>query len=123
MPFRRLSDGRVEVPLSYETNDGRLLMFLRHKIASVDVKCSYGDYISVTMTVRDETGAPVPARLPVEVRVFDAAGQELDGAGYACAEGGVCKLAVRKNRNDAPGGYRIVCRDRASGVVSCSRAE
>lgn len=123
VPFRRLDGGHVEVPLSYETNDGRLLMFLRHKIASVDVKCSCGDYISVTMTVRDETGAPVPARLPVEIRVFDAAGQELDGAGYACAEGGVCKLAVRKNLNDAPGGYRIVCRDRASGIVSCSRAE
>jgi uncharacterized protein YfaS (alpha-2-macroglobulin family) len=77
-----------------------------------------GDEITVTMSVRDETGMPVPARLPVEIRVFDATGHELDGAGYVCAEGGVCTLVVRTNLNDPPGGYRIVCRDRASGIVS-----
>ena len=120
VPFKRLADGRVEVPLSYETNDGRLLMFLKHRIANVDVACCRrGDDVCVTMTVRDETGVPVPARLPVEIRVFDSAGQELDGAGYACAEDGICKLVVRTNLNDPPGGYRVVCRDRASGVVSC----
>ena len=107
----------MEVPLSYKTNDGRLLMFLKHRIADVEVKCSCGDSIAVTMTVRDETGAPVPARLPVEIRIFDAAGQELDGAGYACAEDGVCKLTICTNLNDPPGGYHVVCRDRASGIV------
>ena len=45
---------------------------------------------------------------------------ELDGAGYACAKDGVCKLTVRTNINDAPGGYRVVCRDRASGLA-CER--
>ena len=69
------------------------------------------------MTVCDDTGRPVPARLPVEIRVFDAAGAELDGAGFACAEDGVCTLTVRTNVNDAPGDYRVVCRDRASGIV------
>jgi len=54
----------------------------------------------------------------VEVRVYDAAGRELDGAGYACAAGGTCRLSVRTNLNDAPGAYRIVCRDRASGLMS-----
>lgn len=119
LPFRRLADGRVEVPISYETNDGRLLLFLEHRIAKVEVACCRrGCDICVTMTVRDEAGALVPARLPVEIRIFDAAGQELDGAGYVCAEGGVCKLAVRTNLNDPPGGYHVVCRGRASGIVS-----
>ena len=123
------------MPLSYETNDGRLLLFLKHRITSVDVSVAPtkrahwwsfkktlcvepGDEITVTMSVRDETGMPVPARLPVEIRVFDATGHELDGAGYVCAEGGVCTLVVRTNLNDPPGGYRIVCRDHASGIVS-----
>ena len=121
VPFRRLKDGRVEVPLSYETNDGRLLMFLKRRIASVQMNALWtgkpGGEIAITMTVCDETGAPVPARLPVEIHVYDAAGIELDGAGYACAEDGVCKLTVRTNLNDAPGEYRVVCRDRASGIV------
>ena len=132
--FSRTTDGRIEVPLSFETNDGRLLMFLERKIASVNVEVAPacrehwwsvrktpciapGDNISVKMTVCDDTGRPVPARLPVEIRVFDAAGAELDGAGFACAEDGVCTLTVRTNVNDAPGDYRVVCRDRASGIV------
>ena len=82
-----------------------------------DVKVSPEDEIAITMTIRDESGAPVPARLPVEIRVYDAAGAELDGAGFACADGGVCTLTVRTNLNDAPGGYRVVCRDRASGIA------
>ena len=139
VPFTRTAGGRVEVPLSYETNDGRLLMFLEHPIDKVEVDCSKGtgngekgtesnrqtvkpsnckgDFIAVTMTVRDTAGRPVPARLPVEIRVYDAAGRELDGAGFACAEDGVCTLAVPTNLNDAPGGYRVICRDRASGLV------
>ena len=124
VPFTRKSDGRIEVPLSYDTNDGRLLMFLQRPISSVDVECrmsdvkiSPGDDITITMTIRDESGVPVPARLPVEIHVFDAVGAELDGAGFACAEGGVCKLTVRTNLNDAPGDYRVVCRDRASGLA------
>ena len=76
-----------------------------------------GDALSVKMTVRDAAGEPVQALLPVEIRVYDAAGRELDGAGYACATDGVCRLSVRTNLNDAPGAYRVVCRDRASGIV------
>jgi hypothetical protein len=124
--FSRTADGRVEVPLSFDTNDGRLLVFLERKIAAVKVECSAADRpqpprqagdITVSMTVCDDAGRPVPARLPVEIRVFDAAGAELDGAGFACAEDGVCTLAVRTNLNDAPGDYRVVCRDRASGIT------
>ncbi|MBR2837656.1 MAG: hypothetical protein IKE55_02630 [Kiritimatiellae bacterium] len=124
--FSRTADGRVEVPLSFDTNDGRLLVFLERKIAAVKVECSAADRpqpprqagdITVSMTVCDDAGRPVPARLPVEIRVFDSAGAELDGAGFACAEDGVCTLAVRTNLNDAPGDYRVVCRDRASGIT------
>ena len=116
--FARKADGRLAVSLSYDTNDGRLLVFLPRKIASVAADVAkIGDALNVTMTVRDAAGEPVPALLPVEIRVYDAAGRELDGAGYACAKDGVCRLSVRTNLNDAPGAYRVVCRDRASGIV------
>ena len=132
--FSRRPDGRVEVPLDYDTNDGRLLVFLERRIASVKVEVSparrerwwslgktpcvaRGGELTVKMTVCDDSGRPVPARLPVEIRVYDSAGAELDGAGFACAEDGVCTLSVRTNLNDAPGGYRVSCRDRASGIV------
>ena len=113
--------GDVVVPVSYDTNDGRLLLFLPRKIAAVDAEVTKAeDALAITMTVRDASGKPVPALLPVEIRVYDAAGRELDGAGYACAKDGVCKLTVRTNFNDAPGAYRVICRDRASGLT-CER--
>ena len=92
--------------------------FPRDRPAAGVAILDFVEIVVIAMSVRDETRMPVPARLPVEIRVFDAAGQELDGAGYVCAEGGVCTLTVRTNLNDPPGGYRIVCRDRASGIVS-----
>ena len=75
-----------------------------------------GGAIEAEFRVMDESGALVDALLPVELRVYDGAGRELDGAGYACAEGGVAKARVLTNLDDAPGDYRVVCRDRASGL-------
>ena len=134
MPFFRRSDGRMEVPLSFETNDGRMLLFLERKIAKVNIEILAdksksngalhgtpsvvkGGEIELKMTVLDTAGKPVPARLPVEIRVYDANGSELDGAGYVCAVDGVCALKIRTNLNDAEGSYRVVCRDRASGLT------
>ena len=115
------SGGDVTVPLSFETNDGRMLVFLPEAIAKLEVSAPLevapGGEVDVTLTVRGASGRPVPAVLPVEVRLYDAAGAELDGAGFAAAEGGVCRLRIRTNLDDAPGEYRLVCRDRASGLV------
>ena len=116
--FTRRTDRRVAVHLDYDTNDGRILLFLPRKIAAVEAEVTKTeDALAITMTVRDAAGEPAPALLPVEIRVFDAAGRELDGAGYACAKDGVCRLSVRTNLNDAPGAYKVVCRDRASGLA------
>lgn len=137
VPFTR-ECGRVKVPVKYDTNDGRLFAFLPSKIESVSVDVGTGDprpvsaadgarpvptvarggKLLVTMTVRDARGKPVEALLPAEIRLYDAAGREIDGGGYVCAEGGVCNVEFLTNLNDAPGDYRIVCRDRASGLVA-----
>ena len=113
--------GDVVVPLSYETNDGRMLVFLPEEIGELKVDAPAdvpaGGLVSVTVTVLGKSGKPVPAVLPVEVRLRDAHGQELDGAGYAAAEDGVCKLRIRTNLDDPEGEYCLVCRDRASGLT------
>lgn len=118
-PFSR-ADGRVNVTLDFETNDGRLLVFLKERISSVSLEAtravSAGGDIEVVFSVLGDSGAPIPAVLPVEIRVFDGAGKELDGAGYAAAEGGVCRLTVPTNRDDPDGNYRVTATDRASGL-------
>ena len=113
---------RVKVRLDYETNDGRMLVFLKDRIASLRVACSDsvapGGVIKAGMQVLGESGRPVPALLPVEIRVYDSSGRELDGAGYLAAENGDARIAIRTNVNDAPGPYRVVFRDRASGLTA-----
>ena len=46
----------------------------------------------------------------------DAAGRELDGAGWVCLQGGSCTVDILTNIDDAASDYRLVCRDRASGL-------
>lgn len=118
----RDASGAVRVPLKFETNDGRLLLFLEHPIVALKVEAPAqvraGGVVNVSLRVLDASGKPVPAALPVEVRLFDARGRELDGAGFLCAEGGVATASILLNVNDAPGDYHLVCRDRASGLVA-----
>ena len=119
VPFTR-ADGRVKVPVKYSTNDGRLFAFLKKRIASVNVAAPdavrKGDTLKVTFAALDADGNPVNALLPAEMRLFDAAGREIDGAGWVCLQGGICTIEFVTNINDADGDYRIVCRDRASGL-------
>ena len=142
VPFTR-ADGRVKVPVKYSTNDGRLFAFLKKRIASVSVDVggsrpvaavggsrpvaavggsrpvatvARGGKLSVTMTVKDAEGKPVEALLPAEIRLYDGAGREIDGAGWVCLQGGTCTVEFVTNLNDAEGDYRVVCRDRASGL-------
>ena len=132
------ADGRVKVPVKYTTNDGRIFAFLNARIASVSVDVKVGGSrpvatadgtepvppmvrggkLSVTMTVKDAKGEPVKALLPAEIRLYDAAGREIDGAGWVCLEGGTCTVEFLTNLNDTPGDYKIVCRDRASGLTA-----
>ncbi|MBQ3288354.1 MAG: hypothetical protein IJH50_02975 [Kiritimatiellae bacterium] len=121
VPFSR-DGGRVKVPVKYDTNDGRLFAFLKTRIASVKADAPdavrAGDVLKVTFAALDADGRPVEALLPAEVRLYDAAGREIDGAGWVCLQGGACTVEFLTNLDDAKGDYRLVCRDRASGLTA-----
>ncbi len=113
--------GRISIPVRYDTNDGRLFTFLKEKIGSVEVdaprQVRVGETIRVTFRVLNGKGKPVQALLPGEIRVIDAAGRELDGAGFVCVQNGTCTVDILTNVDDADGDYRLVCKDRASGLT------
>lgn len=119
VPFTH-AGGRVNVPVKYDTNDGRLFVFLDDPVASLKVSApetiAADGTLTVRLEVRGESGNPIRAILPVEIRLYDAAGKEIDGAGYLAAKDGVAEVAFLTNRDDAKGAYRLVCRDRASGL-------
>ena len=124
LAFEKNGDS-VSVPLSFDTNDGRMLVFLPEEIAAVKaeapVEVAAGGVIEVALSVLGKSGGPVPAVMPVEIRLYDARGTEIDGAGFVAAEGGVCRLRIRTNLNDPEGDYRLICRDRASGLQAVRR--
>ena len=114
-------DGKVVLPVRFETSDGRLFAFLSQKIAKVEVSSTEirpGEEFEVTVRVLDEKGEPIHAVLPAELHVYDAAGAELDGAGFIATENGVAKVKMLANLDDAKGAYRLVAKDRASGLVA-----
>lgn len=118
--FERVG-GDVRVKVDYETTDGRMFVFLPRPIASVKAVATEcverGGVIEAEFRITDSSGALADALLPVEMRVYDSAGRELDGARYTCAVGGTAKISLATNLDDAGGDYRVVCRDRASGLT------
>ena len=119
IPFTRAESGAVKINLSFETNDGRFFAFLEKPIVSVALDVpetvTRGDSVPITFRVLDASGKPIHALLPVDIRVFNSSGRELDGAGYAAAEEGICSLEILTNINDPDGDYRVMASDRASG--------
>ena len=119
-PFAR-EGGRTTVAVDFETNDGRLFAFLPQRIASVEVSApdavERGGEFEATFRVLGADGKPVGALLPVEMRLLDATGKEI-GGGWMAAEGGVCTARFATNLDDPEGGYRLECRDRASGLAA-----
>ena len=77
-----------------------------------------GETLKVVFSALDAEGRPVEALLPAEMRLYDASGREIDGAGWVCLSGGTCAVEFMTNLNDADGDYKIVCRDRASGLTA-----
>lgn len=120
VPFEK-NGGRISIPVKYDTNDGRLFALLGEKIASVKVdapkKVRAGDALRVTFRALNGNGKAVSALLPGEIRMYDAAERELDGAGFVCLQNGECTVDILTNIDDADGDYRLVCKDRASGLT------
>ncbi len=121
---RREGD-RLVVPVAYTSNDARFFAFLPEKIKSVSldaaVSAGPGGTVDAVFSVLGESGKPVHALLPVEIRVYDNEMREIDGAGWTAAEDGVARISLPLNLDDPPGSYTVIARDRASGFeASCT---
>lgn len=125
VPFERRK-GRIVMPVSYDTNDGRLFVALAKPIERVALDAAptvaRGGTVHVRFSVLDVSG-PVPALLPVEIRMTDAKGREIDGGGYFCAVDGVCTVDLPVSLDDPDGVYRLMARDRASGFSATCTIE
>lgn len=112
--------GVTEVKLDYETNDGRLLLFLDQPIAGIELEApaaaERGEGFELKLTVSDAAGRAVEALLPLRLSVVDPQGRELDGSGYYCAADGVLVRRINIPLDALPGRWRVKVDERASGL-------
>ena len=110
------------VATSLAPGGGTLLMATPQPIAGVRVDAaetvSLGGSLLASARVVDAGGGPIAAVVPVEVRITDSLGREVEGSGFYAARGGGLTIPIDIAPNDAAGVWTIAVRELASGSTS-----
>ena len=116
-------NGVTTIPVSYQTNDGRLFLLLDEAIGEVTLaapsEVAADVEFAVDAAVLTVAGAPVEALIPVEITLTDAAGAVLDGSGYGCAVDGRVEWFFTIPAGTPSGSaYTLMVKDLASGKTA-----
>ena len=116
--FEKTADG-VRCELDFATNDGRILMFLASPITSVSLatpeSAAPGEKVWAQVAICDASGKPIPALLPVSFTIFPPDGGAPETV-WDCVKDGVLTRTFLIPLNAPPGEWKLVVRDRASGL-------
>lgn len=116
---KRQDDGLV-VPLNLGPSEGRVLLLSPSPLLEMNLDlpetASCGNVAEVRITLSTSGGRPMPAAIPVEVRIRDADGAPAEWDGYHVVEDGVLTLRLELARNETPGTWEIRVRELASGM-------
>ena len=120
--FTPTADG-ICCNLDFQTNDGRILMFLDSPIDKVRLDtppgAAGGDKIKARVTILDSAGKTIPALLPVSFQI-NPPGNNTPETVYDCAVNGVLEREFLIPLNAPPGEWQLVVHDRASGFKAQS---
>jgi len=115
--FAKTVDG-VKCDLDFQTNDGRILLFLASPIVEVSLETPAevvaGEKLKIGVGIRDASGRAVPALLPVSFTLQCSGGKSETVCD--CAVDGVLEREFLIPLNAPPGEWKIAVRDRASGL-------
>jgi hypothetical protein len=99
--------------------DGRLYLVCPRPIASLNLDAprtaGRGSRARVSIEVRDSSGKPIEAVVPVEVTIRDAESRIAEFSGNYAAVGGRLELVLDIAANDPMGAWQIEARELASG--------
>ena len=120
IPFKK-KNGKSEINVDFQTNDGRLYLVLPQRIAkwelTVPEQAAPGENWSIRYVVSDASGKPVEALLPIHVLISDVEGNVTDESGYAAAKDGIYAKTMALPLNIKPGKMRICITDFATGTT------
>lgn len=118
LPKRR--DEGMVVPLNLGPSEGRVLLLSPSPLLEMNLDlpetATCGNVAEVRITLSTSGGRPMPAAIPVEVRIRDADGAPAEWDGYHVVEDGVLTLRLELARNETPGTWEVRVRELASGM-------
>ena len=115
-------DGHVEIPVSLGPCEGRIFLVTERPVAGLGIELPeaavLGNSVEIRITVKDPEGNPVDAVIPINLRITDPEGVEMERSGYYGAAGGKMRAVLDIAPNDHTGLWMIRATEGATGRES-----
>ena len=116
---KRLDDG-LRLPLNLGPSECRVLLLSSSPLLEMNLElpetATCGNLAEARITLSTTDRRPMPAAIPVAVRIRDADGAPAEWDGYHVVENGVLTLRLELARNETPGTWEVHVRELASGM-------
>ncbi|WP_170266628.1 LamG domain-containing protein [Brevifollis gellanilyticus] len=113
-------DSGLTIPLRLGPGEGRVFMISPAPILDVTLDlpetAMCGNVAEAVIKVTTTGGKPMPAAIPVQVRIRDAEGATAEWDGAYVVENGSLTLKLQLASNETPGTWEVHVRDLASGI-------
>lgn len=116
------ADGKLSLQVNLGPCEGRVYLVTGQAIEAVKIEAPAealpGGQLPVRVTVVDDSGKPLDAVVPVEVRITDPSGRQAEFSGWYGAVRGQVAITAALAANDTPGLWRVHVRELASGAAA-----
>jgi hypothetical protein len=114
------SDNGLTIPLKLGPSEGRVLLLSHSPLLEMNLElpetASCGNVAEAVITLLTSGGRPMPAAIPVSVRIRDSDGAAAEWEGFHVVENGMLTLRLNLARNETPGTWEVQVRELASGM-------
>jgi len=118
LPKREVSG--LTIPLKLGPAEGRVFLLSSAPLLEINLDlpetATCGNVAEARITLNTSGGRPMPAAIPVAVRIRDADGTPAEWDGHHVVEDGVLTLRLDLARNETPGTWEVQVRELASGI-------
>ncbi len=113
-------DQGLTLPLQLGPAEGRVLLLSPAPLLEMKLDlpetATCGNVAEARITLTSSGGRPMPAAIPVAVRIRDAEGTPAEWDGYHVVDNGELVLRLQLARDEAPGDWEVHVRELASGM-------
>jgi hypothetical protein len=113
-------DGELKIPVQLGPCEGRLFMVTERPVEALHLKApktaGIGSSVPIALTITDAGGSAVDAVIPVDLRIVDPEGVELERSGSYGAAAGKLEITIDIAPNDRTGLWEIRATEGATGL-------